>query len=84
MRLEGWARARPWKAGILPIDRCWAWSNMPIFISEEDHPEASRKRNWTGEDGSREPRQKAGAEIREQKCGRGGGVLFEAFRKQSW
>lgn len=48
---------------MLCIDRCWTWSNRLIFISEKDHPGVSRKRNWTGEDGGREPRQKAGAEI---------------------
>lgn len=36
---------------------------MPVFVPENDHPGASRRRNWTGEDGCREPRQKAGTEV---------------------
>lgn len=47
------------EGGMLPIDRCWAWRSM--LVSQKGHPGASRKRNWTGKDGAREPRQKAGA-----------------------
>lgn len=57
MRLEDWARAGPWKAGILSVIGGLGVTCPCLYL---------RKivlRNWTGEDGGRESRQKAGAEI---------------------
>ena len=49
------------KAGMLPINKHWAWSTMPVFVYQKDGPGASGRRNWAAEAGDRLSRQKAGA-----------------------
>ena len=62
MRLGGLSRAGQ-KAGMLPINKHWAWSTMPVFVYQKDGPGASGRRNWAAEAGDRLPRQKAGAGV---------------------
>lgn len=51
------------KAGMLPINKHWAWSTMPVFVYQKDGPGASGRRNWAAEAGDRLSRQKAGAGV---------------------
>lgn len=62
MRLGGPSRAGQ-KAGMLPINKHWAWSTMLVFVYQKDGPGASGRRNSAAEAGDRLTRQKAGVGI---------------------
>lgn len=51
--VRGW-RVGLWKVGMLFIYRCWIWSDMLVFVFENDYFGVLRRRNWIGEDGCRE------------------------------
>lgn len=85
MRLGGLSRAGQ-KAGMLPINKHWAWSTVPVFVYQKDGPGASGRRNWAAEAGWGQIVQAEGwcrspGEQQRRRGGGGGGGLFcEAFR----